>query len=46
MIEVRKNVVTEENAMPSTYAHYKFGKQVLEQYPAPLADAERANRQL
>lgn len=32
--------------MPSTYAHYKFGKQVLEQYPAPLADAVRAHRQL
>lgn len=32
--------------MPSTYAHYKFGKQVLEQYPAPLADVVRAHRQL
>lgn len=32
--------------MPSTYAHYKFGKTVLEQYPAPLAKIVREHRQL
>ena len=32
--------------MPSTYAHYKFGKTILEQYPAPLAETVRAHRQL
>ena len=32
--------------MPSTYAHYKFGKTVLERYPAPLAAIARGHRQL
>lgn len=32
--------------MPSTYAHYKFGKAVLEEYPADLARIARENRQL
>lgn len=32
--------------MPSTYAHYTFGKMVLKEYPAPLAQIVQERRQL